>query len=442
MLVALTEAGLPLRWNTTTFLAPALGGFLPLGITAGMFVSVLQEVIAAQAAMRRNEERMRETEKLESVGQLAGGVAHDFNNLLTVINGFAELVLEQLPEGDSALAGVTQIKKAGERASSLTRQLLAFSRKQVLDPKVISLNDAVRNEEPILRRIVREDTQWRTVYAPDAGLVLADRHQLSQVLVNLVVNARDATPAGGTISVETASWVGPPTASNNLDEPHGRCVTVSVTDTGVGMDAATKARLFEPFFTTKPRDQGTGLGLASVYGIVRQSGGWIRAESEPGKGSRFTIYLPQVEGSGSESGTTTLSTLAARGSETVLIVEDQDEVRQFEVSVLESRGYKVLEAASGAAALKLVAEYRDPIDLLLADLVMPGMNGRELARQLEDLRPSMKVLYISGYAANVIAREGMSNIGMALLPKPFTGSQLTDRVREVLATPARADRQK
>ena len=294
---ALSEAGFWIRLDPTTFLAPALAGFLPLGITAGMFVSVLQEVGAANAAVRESAERLREAERLESVGRLAGGVAHDFNNLLTVINGYADLAIDDLPEESDYRAQMTQVKKAAARGSSLTRQLLAFSRKQVLAPKPLDLTETVRGEAQILRQLVPPGIEWNLALDPVAGCVLADPHQLSQVLINLVINARDACASGGSITVSTFAWTGPDAGAGAADPhaPHGRCAAVSVTDTGIGMDAATKALIFEPFFSTKPRQQGSGLGLASVYGIVSQSGGWITVDSAPGRGSSFTVYLPQSD---------------------------------------------------------------------------------------------------------------------------------------------------
>src|SRR5438552_3941148 len=353
----------------------------------------------------------------------------------------AELLREDQPATDPRRVDVEEIRKAGSRAADLTRQLLAFSRSQVLEPKVLDPNVMVADMDKLLRRLIGEDVELRTILAPDVGAVRADPGQLEQVIVNLAVNARDAMPKGGKLTIETANA--------ELDASYvrqhepvrpGAYVMLAVSDTGVGMDAATKARIFEPFFTTKPKGKGTGLGLATVYGIVKQSGGYIWAYSEPGRGTSFKIYLPRVEDAAAPARLTPATTPSLRGSETILLVEDQEEVRRLVRRVLEARGYTVLVAASGAEALQVAATHAGPIQLLVTDVIMPAMSGREVGLLVAAARPEAKVLYLSGYADESIVHHGVLEPGIAFLQKPFTAEGLARKVREVLDTPASSGR--
>ena len=379
------------------------------------------------------EQQLRQAQKMEAVGRLAGGVAHDFNNILTAITGHAELLLEDLGLHDPRRADVDEIRRSAERAAGLTRQLLAFSRQQVLQPKVVDVNALVLDMDKLLRRLIGEDVELATVLDPALGRVKADPGQLEQVIVNLAVNARDAMPDGGKLTLETrnidldSSY----TLEHSLVKP-GPYVQLTVSDSGIGMDEETQAHAFEPFFTTKPRGQGTGLGLAMVYGTVKQSGGFIWVYSEPGHGATFKIYLPRVD-TPTEPATLPAPTVQpARGSETVLLAEDEPAVRAIAQQALERHGYTVLAAPSGAAALALAAQHAATIDLLLTDVVMPGMSGRDLADRLTAQRPGIRVLYISGYTDNAIVRHGMLEPGLAYLQKPFRPHALVRKVREVL----------
>jgi len=390
----------------------------------------------AEAALRELGERHRQAQKMEAIGRLASGVAHDFNNLLTAILGSTDLLLEELPADHPGRLEAEETRKAALRAADLTRQLLAFSRQQVLAPQVLDINEIVVNVERMLRRIIREDVEVRTVQAPDIGAVRADPGQLEQVLLNLAVNARDAMPRGGRLTIETANA--------DLDETYatehavvapGRYVMFAVSDTGTGMDTATQARLFEPFFTTKEKGKGTGLGLATVYGIVKQSGGYIWVYSEPAQGTSMKVYLPRVEAPIEPISSPPPPSGSLRGSETILIVEDQDEVRKLTRRMLEARGYQVLAAASGADALRIADQAARRIDLLLTDVIMPGMSGREVALLLGPAHPNMRVLFVSGYTDESIVHEGMLAPGLAFLQKPFTAEGLARKVREVLDAP-------
>src|SRR5213593_4246443 len=379
------------------------------------------------------EQQLRQAQKMEAVGRLAGGIAHDFNNILTAITGHADLLLEDLGHHDPRRADVDEIRRSAERAAGLTRQLLAFSRQQVLQPKVVDLNALVLDLDKLLRRLIGEDVELATVLDPALGRVTADPGQLEQVIVNLAVNARDAMPQGGKLTLETrnidldSSY----TLEHSLVKP-GPYVQLTVSDSGIGMDEETQAHAFEPFFTTKPRGQGTGLGLAMVYGTVKQSGGFIWVYSEPGHGATFKIYLPRVD-TPTEAATLPAPTVQpARGSETVLLAEDEPAVRAIAQQALERHGYTVLAAPSGAAALALAAQHAATIDLLLTDVVMPGMSGRDLADRLTAQRPGIRVLYISGYTDNAIVRHGMLEPGLAYLQKPFRPHALVRKVREVL----------
>jgi PAS domain S-box-containing protein len=397
------------------------------------FVAVKRDVTERQ----RLEARLLQAQKMESVGRLAGGVAHDFNNLLSVILGYTGLILRRLPEPDPLRPRITEIHKAGERAAALTRQLLAFSRRQVLQPVVMDLNATVENLEKMLRRLIGEDIDLSTLLDRRAGLIRADPSQVEQVIVNLAVNARDAMPRGGRLTIETAPAV--------LDEAYtsarpgvrpGRHVALVVSDNGSGMDAETQAHLFEPFFTTKEQGKGTGLGLATVYGIVEQSGGHITFESRVDHGTTFRIYFPRVEGEAAFVAGPPPAEDEARGTETVLIVEDEEMLRDFAVQVLRLHGYQVLEAADGADALRLLERHPEAVDLVVTDVVMPRMSGPELAHRLTRKRPGVKVLFLSGYAGPDIAQHGLPEAGSAFLAKPFTPDALARKVREVLDEPS------
>jgi PAS domain S-box-containing protein len=384
------------------------------------------------------EEQLRQAQKMEAVGRLAGGVAHDFNNLLTAISGNAQLLRSELEPGDARVEEVDEILLAGERAAALTRQLLAFSRRQVLQPRALNLNESIEELRSMLGRLIGEDVLLRTVLDPDLGLVRADPGQLTQVLVNLAVNARDAMPRGGTLTLETRNV----TLDETFAVAHegvqpGPHVMLSVSDTGGGMDAETQAHLFEPFFTTKEVGKGTGLGLATVYGIVRQSEGSIDMRSEPGKGSTFEICLPRAPiGERIAAGKVPIETLQ-RGHETILVVEDEASVRKLAVSVLERQGYGVLAAEGPRQAEAIAAEHPGPIELLLTDVVMPGGNGADLAARLSAMRPAMKVLMMTGYAQETIADEGDLKNGIALIEKPFSPNLLLARVRMIIDAEAR-----
>src|ERR1019366_5926409 len=381
---------------------------------------------------RRLEEQLRQSQKMEAVGRLAGGVAHDFNNLLTVMLGYSEVLLQGL--GPGPLHEATQeVRRAGERAAGLTRQLLAFSRKQTLVPEVLDLGEVVSGLSTMVERLIGEDVKVSVVVSPNLGRVKADRGQLEQVVMNLAVKARDAMPGGGSLTVALADAdLEAPLAAMQDSIPPGRYVVLSVTDTGTGMDAETVGHLFEPFFTTKMKGKGTGLGLATVYGIVRQTGGYVAVETAPGAGTTFRIYLPR----GDEPMTSGIRPAVAshHGTETVLLVEDEPAVRALAKVVLERRGYAVLVAESGAAALDVVTHDPRPIHVLLTDLVMPGMNGRQLASRVAALRPSIKVVFMSGYAADVVRSVDESGAS-GFLAKPFTQRALTAKIREVLDAP-------
>jgi len=379
------------------------------------------------------QQQLIQSQKMEAVGRLAGGIAHDFNTLLTAIFGYTDLLTEELPEGSQARKDVAEIRKAGERAASLTRQLLAFSRQQVLQPIVLSVNALVADVETMLRRLIGADVELRTTLAPDAGNVRADPGQLEQVILNLAVNARDAMPTGGKLTIETQNVeLGEMYAEARQPVVPGAYVMLAVSDTGVGMDAKTQARIFEPFFTTKEAGKGTGLGLATVYGIVKQSGGYIWTYSEPGHGATFKVYLPQVEAPVEATVRPPEPGRTLGGTETVLLAEDDELLRPLARGLLEKLGYTVLDAGTAAAALALAHAHGGPIHLLLTDVVMPGESGRQLARRLGEVRPDMRVLYTSGYSDDAIVHHGMLEPGLNYLQKPFTPATLARSVREVL----------
>ncbi len=382
------------------------------------------------------EEQLRQAQKMEAVGQLAGGIAHDFNNLLTAIIGSGELLLRELDPADPARLDLIEINRAAHRAAGLTRQLLAFSRKQVLQPRLLKVNDVVTELTALLRRVIGEHVELRLDLEPALGPVLADPGQLEQVITNLAVNGRDAMPDGGVLTIRTGNLDdGPVSGSGPEGDLLGPHVALAVSDTGIGMDERTRARLFEPFFTTKEMGRGTGLGLATVYGIVRQSGGQIRVHTQPNQGTTFTVYLPRAEGVPAAAGETAAGAEAPGGTGTVLVVEDEESVRSLACRVLRGKGYRVIEAASADVALALLGADPGPVDLLLTDVVMPGISGPVLAQRLIRQYPRLRVLYMSGYAEEAIERRGTLPAGGELLEKPFTGDQLARRVRQAISGP-------
>lgn|GEM_PF-1035416 len=392
----------------------------------------------AENALRLSEEQLRQSQRLEAVGTLAGGVAHDFNNLLTVIGSYTDLVMAELDDGSPLLADLEQVRQAADRASGLTAQLLAFSRKQVMQPKVLDLSGVVGGIEKMLRRVIGEDIELRTIKEPSLLSVKADPGQIGQVLLNLAVNARDAMPQGGTLTLQTANVeLREKDPDRNPMMAPGRWVMLALTDTGTGMDEATRARIFEPFFTTKGPGKGTGLGLSTVYGIVKQSGGFIWVESEPGRGTSFKVYFPAVDEVEDEVDWTDQPAHATGGSETILLVEDEHPVRALVRRCLERDGYRVLEAEGPAEALRLTAQHDGMIHLLLTDVVMPQMSGRQLAERVATLRPNTRVLYMSGYTDDTVAQHGILEEGTMLIQKPFTPENLAIKVREALDAPPR-----
>ena len=397
------------------------------------------ELFTEDVTERRTLElQLRQSQKMEAVGRLAGGVAHDFNNLLMVISGYSEFLLERLGPDPKLRVPAQEIANAAQRATSLTRQLLAFSRKQMLAPKVLNLNEVVTENLKMLTRMIGEDIELEMVPGENIGAVKADPGQIEQVIMNLAVNARDAMPHGGKLTIETAAVT--------LDETYarfhaplqpGEYVMLAISDTGSGMDFETQSRIFEPFFTTKGT-KGTGLGLSTVYGIVKQSGGYIWVYSERGKGTTFKIYLPRITPLGIVEAPQPAAAVTERldGMETILLVEDESNLRRLACQYLQNQGYTVLEASDGAAAIRLCNAHTGPIHLLLTDVIMPGMNGRELAQSISSLRPAIKVLYMSGYTENAIGQNGTLAAGVTLLQKPFTLPALKAKVREVLDSEA------
>jgi PAS domain S-box-containing protein len=393
----------------------------------------------AEEDRARLEVQLRQSQKMEAIGTLAGGIAHDFNNLLTAILGYGELVHESLDEKDPLRDDIKQINRAAESAASLTRQLLAFSRKQIISPRVVDLNELVATSEKMLRRIIGEDLDF--VYVPGPGLwrTKADPGQVDQVLVNLAVNARDALGEGGKLTIETQNVSLEEKHCQTCDEPiAGKFVMMAVSDNGAGMDEATLSNVFEPFFTTKEQGKGTGLGLSTVHGIIHQNNGHINVYSEPGRGTSFKIYWPAVDGE-SVAELESEETGNLTGTETILLVEDRDMVRDLAERALKRRGYTVITAEDGEEALRVCAECEVTIDLLFTDVVMPKMNGRQLYRKISEMIPELKVLYMSGYTDNAIAHHGVLDDGVHYLQKPFKENELARKVREVLNAPYSPD---
>jgi len=404
-------------------------------IRAGHGQDGQMEVLVDDITVRRNlEQQLRQAQKMEAVGRLSGGIAHDFNNLLGVIIGYSEILEERLGRDEKLRKPVVEIRKAGQRAASLTRQLLAFSRQQVLEPKVLRLNAVVSDIEKMLRRLIGEDIELTTELAANLGHVKADQGQMEQVIMNLAVNARDAMPSGGKLVIETKNVeVDQEVALQRGYINPGSFVMIAVTDTGMGMDAETQSHIFEPFFTTKEQGKGTGLGLATVYGVVKQSDGFVWVYSEPGHGARFEVLLPRVEEPAHIALKPANSRSSRSGSETILLVEDDDSLRGLATAILSESGYAVLEAANGAGALTLAREKsRGQIHLLLSDVVMPGMSGPQVADEVSSIHPDMKILFMSGYSEFAAGHDQISRPGRFLLQKPFTQQELTSKVREVL----------
>ncbi len=430
--------GLPAEWkrkdNTTTVVR--ISGRSVANGREGLVFELFAEDVTERRAL---EQQLRQSQKMEAVGRLAGGIAHDFNNLLMVISGYSEFLLERLGAEPHLRGPAQEIASAAERASSLTRQLLAFSRTQMLTPRIVNLNDVATENLKMLTRMIGEDIDLVMVPGKNLWPIRADAGQIDQVIVNLAVNARDAMPSGGKLTIETNNVT--------LDEDYARFhaplrpgdyVMIAISDTGAGMDSETQQHIFEPFFTTKGT-RGTGLGLSTVYGIVKQSGGYIWVYSEVSKGTTFKIYLPRVASAG-ETATQVAAPVEYRkvepGTETILLVEDEANLRYLARQYLEKQGYKVIEAADGAVAMQIAVAHEAVIHLLLTDVIMPGMNGRELAQRISEIRPNVKILYMSGYTENVIGHNGMLDAGVCLLQKPFNLRDLKSKVREVLdATP-------
>jgi len=418
----------PVLYNATVYRNDA-------GEVQGVFAAARDITERKQAEEEKYtlQAQFRQAQKMEAVGILAGGVAHDFNNLLTVINGASELLLNDLAQDDPRREDLEEIRKAGNRAASLTSQLLAFSRKQILHPIILNLNDVVSDASKMLRRLIGEDIDLIFVPKPDLGLINVDPGQIQQIIMNLAVNARDAMAKGGKLTIETANV-------RNVDDQvrrraagsSGPYVMLALSDNGIGMDAETQAHLFEPFFTTKALGKGTGLGLSTVYGIVKQSNGFIWVYSEPGEGTTFKIYFPRVPGKANSFADRDKRELGLRGVETVLLVEDDSWVRAFAARALRGQGYSVLEASNGEEALETAQEFAGEINLILTDLVMPEMNGNELISQIKAMRPGIKALFVSGYTSDAMVHHGVLDSSVSFLQKPFTADDLAHKVREVI----------
>jgi PAS domain S-box-containing protein len=408
----------------------ASGRRIPATVDQGDLIEIIAEDVTARRSL---EEQLRQAQKLEALGQLSGSVAHDFNNLLSVIIGYSELLSANPASEGPMRTHLETIKRAGERAASLTAQLLAFSRRQVLQPSIVNLNSLVRETQKMLQRLMRENVEHKVVLDPELWKTRADPGQIVQVIMNLAINARDAMPKGGTLTIETANVTfGDVTTVHDVEVAPGHYVKMSVSDTGIGMDPETLARIFEPFFTTKEAGRGTGLGLATVYGIVKQTGGYIFADSTVSKGTTFSVYLPQAghpaDGQPSQSRPASIR----KGSETLLVVEDEIAFRDLLHEGLQARGYHVLVAANGAEALRVAEEFSGPIRILVTDVIMPQMSGPELARTLRKIRPGTEVLYMSGYTADKVSDISSSG-DMILMQKPFYVDDLVQKIQEILA---------
>lgn len=409
--------------------------FIMKGNTARLLPAIERELREAQARRKARifEEQFRQAQKMEAIGRLAGGVAHDFNNLLTAILGNCHFLLDSLDRADPRRNDVEDIKVSGERAASLTRQLLAFSRKQLLAPRVIDLNVVIAGMDRLLRRLIGEDIDLITAPGNPLGAVKADPGQIEQVIMNLAVNARDAMPEGGKLTISTNNEIlDDSIAGGQFEVKPGAYVTLSISDTGHGMNEEVLSHLFEPFFTTKELGRGTGLGLSTVFGIVKQSSGYVWVSSAPGKGTKFKVCFPQVRECAEPLEAAPAPIPSLQGTETILLVEDDASVRQLVYRVLTAYGYSVLATRDGATALLACEEHKGPIDLLVTDVVMPQMSGEELAKAIFKSRPELKVLYLSGYTENVIARKGILKTGIQFLQKPFLPDVLARKIREVL----------
>jgi PAS domain S-box-containing protein len=393
------------------------------------FVAVLRDI----SDYRRLQEQFLQSQKMEAIGKLAGGVAHDFNNMLNVINGYCELMFDELGPNNPLREDLNQISLAGKRASALTTQLLAFSRKQIMQPEILNLNALITTMNPMLRRLIREDIDVITIADPQLGRISADPMKMQQVIMNLVVNAGDAMPEGGTLTIETANVaLDAEYARKHVAVKPGPYVLLAISDNGAGMDEETRSHLFEPFFTTKVKGKGTGLGLSTVYGIVKQSNGFIWVYSEPGKGTTFKIYLPRIDAEAKDLSTETEKAQDLPGTETVLVVEDEPAVRGLTTRILRERGYTVLEASNGAEALDIAQTYQEEIHLLITDVIMPGLSGRDLSGKITASRPGIRTLFVSGYTDNAIVHHGILDADVSFLQKPFSVQSLCLKVRETL----------
>jgi two-component system, cell cycle sensor histidine kinase and response regulator CckA len=416
-------------WRTLESTASTISGTTEV---PGKLVIVNRDI----TGRRQLEDQFRQSQKMEAVGRLSGGIAHDFNNLLGLIIGYAEILQEQIGPDEAQRSSVEEILNAGRRAAALTRQLLAFSRQQVLEPKVLDLNAVIVDVKKMLDRMIGEDVQMTTRLDPNLSHIKTDQGQIEQVLMNLAVNARDAMPGGGKLVIETQNTQIDDAFARRYPYPvqTGPYVLLTVSDSGVGMDAATQARVFEPFFTTKEKGKGTGLGLSTVYGVVKQSGGYIDIQSELGVGTTFKIYLPRVEAAVETGGDALPQGVkdSQQGAETILVVEDEEALRKLARNILAAYGYTVLEAEDGPHALEISKRFRGAINLMLTDVIMPGMNGPSLAQQITQQRPEIKVVYMSGYTGQVFNKDAVLNPGSIFVQKPFTREALAKKIREAL----------